>query len=60
VGAIYIQVRLIVQQLQYMKIYGKTWKWLSSNEQQPIWQSLNNFFNNKNGQMVYNPGVESS
>ena len=30
----------------YMKIYGKTWKWLSSNDQQPIWQSLNNVLKN--------------
>jgi hypothetical protein len=40
----------------YLKIYGKTWKWLSSNEQ-PVWQSLKNLENN-NGQMLYNTGVE--
>ena len=28
------------------KIYGKTWKWLSSNDQQPTWQSVNAFLNN--------------
>jgi hypothetical protein len=35
------------------------WKWLSSHDQQPIWQSLKNFENN-NRQMLYSPGVESS
>jgi hypothetical protein len=29
------------------KIYGKTWTWLSSNNQQPIWQNMNIFENNK-------------
>ena len=48
----------LVAELQFeLKIYSKTWKWLSSNDQQPIWQSLKNF-ENKNGQTMHNPGVE--
>ena len=47
------------RQVTVLRIYGKTWKWLSSNDQQPIWQSLKNFEKN-NGQMLYNPGVQSS
>ena len=40
-------------------IYGKTWKWLSSNDQQPIWQSLIYLiFLKHNGQMLHNPSVE--
>ena len=38
---------------------GKTWKWLSIKDQQEVWQSLKNFENN-NGQMLHNLGVESS
>jgi hypothetical protein len=41
-----------------LKIYGKTWKWLSSNDQQPTWQSLNNYFKN-NGQILCNPFVQT-
>ena len=35
-----------------LKIHGNTLKWLSSNDQQPIWLRLNN------GQMLHNPGVK--
>ena len=40
-------------------MYGKTWKWVLSYDQQPTWQSLKNFEKN-NVQMLNNPGVESS
>jgi hypothetical protein len=45
--------------LNLLENYGKAYKWLSSDDQQTIWQSLKNFEKN-DGQMLHNPGVESS
>ena len=41
-----------------LTIYGKTWKWLSRNDQQPTWQSLKNCKNN-NVQILYNRDVQN-